>query len=718
MAANPEMMAEAQRRGLLPADKSALYDEAVRRGLIAEQKPAAVGAGELIRGIPRQVGLAGRYAVEGALALPATLANAVNVPLNAGLRAAGSDFQFPEQNQNVSAALTQAGLPEPQGANERVIGDASRLLAGGGAMIGGAKALSRGATGLTQAVLGTTAANPSAQAASAVGAGAAGGSVREAGGGPWEQFAAALVGGIAAPYAAGKIGDAAQSAASAVRRKLAPLEVEQQVRIVFERSGVNWGELSAKARQSLVEDAQAAVYSGQQLDNAALRRLADYRSIGATPLRGDITQDPGTLTRQRNLAKTQANMAAPVGPNLSDIQNQNAKTVLSTLDDLSSSSDDAFTTGQRVIGSVQATDDAAKAAENALYTQARESAGQNIPLQRAGFVNSAFEKLARENKDPFLPAEIRSVLNNISKGQTVVNGQTVDTPFDVSTIDKLKTMLATASRNSSDGNVRSAIAIVRNSLEDVQPAPILPTRSQTVPATGAQTDAINQVSALPEEALRLLDTARAAARSRRNWQESLPFIEDALGGSTPDKFVQKHIIGGSVENLQGIKKLAGSSDVLRDSVRKQLVGYILKRGNADADVTRFSSKGMEDGLNALGGRKLRMWFSSEEVTQIKSAVRVAKYSQSQPIGSAVGNSNTGAVLISKSIEALQKLAQFVPAGEALISKPLQAVTVGAQARQLKDVGGVLAIPRPSQAVQPYGLAAAALIPGRDQDRRD
>jgi hypothetical protein len=68
-----------------------------------------------------------------------------------------------------------------------------------------------------------------------------------------------------------------------------------------------------------------AVVSGQPLDAAALRRLADYRNIGATPLLGDITQNPNILTQQRNLSKQLANTPNFSGANLPNIDNANAQ---------------------------------------------------------------------------------------------------------------------------------------------------------------------------------------------------------------------------------------------------------------------------------------------------------------------------------------------------------------------------------------------------------
>lgn len=673
------------------------------------EQPASVQAGNNLRAIPRQVGLAARYAVEGVGALPAMAGNVVGGLYNAGadaIQGDGQGFRFPDQNAALSGALTSAGLPEPQGADERVVGDISRLMAGAGSVAGGASALAKGAVAGKE-LLTTLAANPGSQMASAAGAGAAGGSVREAGGGPWEQFAASLLGGIAAPVALSAAQSGGRQLANTVRAALKPNEIDGQVQVVFERAGVDWGKLSAGARQQLVEDAKAAVYSGQNLDDMALRRLADYRSTGATPLTGDITQDPGLLTKQRNLAKTQANMSATGPLDLSRVQNQNAKAVLGVLDDSASSSKDAYATGQSVIERVKSADDALTVEKNAAYEAARDAAGQDFPLTPATFINKAREELDRQLKGKHLPAEISNTLDDIASGKA---------PFDVRIIDILKTDLATASRGSKDGNVRAAIKIVRDALESTEPKLGQFGGSQVV--TKQAGDAIAAASKLPKEALTLLDKARKLSASQFKWRESAPFIEDALGGAEPDKFVQKHVINGSVSSLAKLHKLAGGDPILRDAVRTQLVGYIKARGGADTDVTKLSSAGLEKGLEQIGDRKLSMWFTPQEINKLKSAVRVAKYMQSQPIGSAVNNSNSGAMIVGKVLDFIQSKSKLVPLGEAMIAGPITNIRAGAQARQLQNISGALVIPTPRQPLPAGALALGAAVPPRDKDSRN
>ena len=94
---------------------------------VQELKPASVKAGESMSGIPRQLGLTARYALEG----PAQLAQIATEPL----RLLTDKLTGTKNSRPLSAVASQfadtLGLPSPQGADERVVGDAARLVSGG-----------------------------------------------------------------------------------------------------------------------------------------------------------------------------------------------------------------------------------------------------------------------------------------------------------------------------------------------------------------------------------------------------------------------------------------------------------------------------------------------------------------------------------------------------------------------------------------------------------
>lgn len=166
-----------------------------------EAAPAAPQPRSFGQEAGRQLGLTARHAINGVAALPAMAADAVGGLANAGLdlvRGEGNGFRFPKQADALNSALTQAGLPQPENALERVVGDATSAVAGAGGTVAlGAKLAGNAASGVTQTVGKALSAEPGLQTASAAtGAGAAG-ITREAGGGEGAQLAAGLAGALA-----------------------------------------------------------------------------------------------------------------------------------------------------------------------------------------------------------------------------------------------------------------------------------------------------------------------------------------------------------------------------------------------------------------------------------------------------------------------------------------------------------------------------------------
>jgi hypothetical protein len=131
-------------------------------------------------------------------------------------------------------------------------------------------------------------------------------------------------------------------------------------------------------------------------------------------------------------------------------------------------------------------------------------------------------------------------------------------------------------------------------------------------------------------------------------------------------------------------------------------------------VTNFSSAGMKDALKALGDRKLELFFGPDEIQQIKSAVNVGRYMQSQPIGSAVNNSNSGALLLGRMSSMLDS-ASGLPFVGPMVSQPISGGLLRMQARSMGDLSkGLLSeqVQRPG-AVNPAiisGLLAAPVLP--------
>lgn len=656
-----------------------------------------------IGGIPRQIGLTARYGLEGLGSIPQILGGAME---GIGVEGAGGNL-----GQTIANVI---GLPSPSGVTERTVAEAAKLLTPAAGFIKGGEALSK-LGGVTGRVGGLLASNPAAQLQSAAGAGLLGGYTKETGGDEASQFVASLAGGVGAPFgvaALKAVPGAAMNAAKRFVSTVAPNAVRQQatpqidiaIRNALEPSGITLDQLPANVRASIRADVAEAMKQGGDLDPAALQRLAAYRMTGATPRAANLTLDPVALTQQKNLAKLGANSKDPAAQLLARAENENNAALIRNLNELGAERGDLYRAGESIVGSVQARDAAMREQENALYRAARDQAGRQIPLDREAFVNDAYQRIAESGKGAFLPTEISNLLNQIRVGKFTNAGQEFDVPFNVDVIDNLKTTLANASRSSQDGNTRAAIRAVRDALEN---API-DARGRQVGGNqlvsretlaGAQ----NRANTLSSEAMRAFDEARSFARGRRQWQESSPAIESALGGAQPDRFVEQFIIGSgdrsSANNASLLRnELANNPEALgqtKSAIANWLKGKALS--GATDEVGNFSQSAYNKALKQLGDNKLRLFFSDPEIAQLKAVGKVASYEQVQPRGSAVNNSNTAPTLVAGLLDRIgsSPFLSKIPLGSALAT-PIQNISIGQRAQAATNVPRSLVVPRQTQ----------------------
>ena len=161
----------------------------------------------LLRGENRQLELASRNVVEGALTLPSMAANALggvsNYIMDLTDRVIGNDapeeekFRFIDQAQNIHDTLTRLGVPEPETETEKLISKITQtgVAAGTGMGLGGV--LAKSASPVTAGVGKSLGAAPVAQLAGSVTGPVAGEVAEAAGAGPVVQTVAEIAGGVA-----------------------------------------------------------------------------------------------------------------------------------------------------------------------------------------------------------------------------------------------------------------------------------------------------------------------------------------------------------------------------------------------------------------------------------------------------------------------------------------------------------------------------------------
>jgi len=170
----PQQLPKIDLRGMANPDQNAGFrevDPSMIGQPVVQQTPVRQNQNSFAGEIARQVGLTGRYGMEGL----GQVADIVGTPLNMLInRATDNRLQLQPPSQAMSNFATMLGLPQPQNNLERGVGNVTRAVAGIPAM-GGVGGLLQKAPSLTAQVVGRgLAAQPIAQAAGAtVGTGAA-----------------------------------------------------------------------------------------------------------------------------------------------------------------------------------------------------------------------------------------------------------------------------------------------------------------------------------------------------------------------------------------------------------------------------------------------------------------------------------------------------------------------------------------------------------------
>lgn len=552
-------------------------------------------------------------------------------------------------------------LPTAATADERIASDIAGTTTNAMLGMGAGRAIAQAASPVVAGVGRMLTANPGMQLASAAAAGGAGGYTRETGGNAGSQLAAALAAGVATPFAMG----GAQRAGAAVQQAVKPrAQVVPQIDITINNamrdSGMKLGDLPADVARSIRADVAQAMQTGGSLSDDAVRRLADYRMTGLTPTRASLTRNASDFTREKNLAKLGANSNDPVAQQLAEVQNANNRTLTQGLNDLgAATAGDQISGAERIMGALSARNDRAKSIIDSAYASARDTEGRAAMLDPAAFTRQADDLLKKQLLQAKLPPDIRQLLNGTSTGEI---------PFTVDVAEQFKTRLAEAARDASragDGSTAKAVGLVRTALEN---APLQP---------GQQ---------IGQQSIDAFNKARALNRSWMNIVDRTPALQAVRDGIEPDKFVQQFIVGNgkgsSVMDVAQLKNSIKGNTEAMQSVKEQIAAFLKSKalkGAAD-EVGDFSQSGYNKALEAVGERKLSLFFSPDEVNRLKAIGRVASYEQVPPTGAAVNNSNTaGAVGGLLERVAGSGLLSKLPLGRAAIGEPLQNIVIGQQA---------------------------------------
>lgn len=487
---------------------------------------------------------------------------------------------------------------------------------------------------------------------------------------------AGIIGGVVgqpvAEVGAKVVGTAANKALGVVR-KVFPAQQDSTVSAISNASPELQGAI-AKARTS-----------GADIDPQALARQveADSLPVKMSLTEGQAKQDPILISNEMNMrGQNPAVVYKLRDQNQQLINNMNAIRANVAPD---AAAPDHVVAGQNLIESVEQADAAKRAAVTSTYKALKDANGGQFPVDGQTFVANADNALSQEMKAPFLPAQVRQIMDGFKGSET-----TPPKPMTFENFENLRTILASEARKADragDGNAEAAIATVRNSLE-------------SLPMQG---EAANVKP--------LADAARAAARDRFQQIDETPALKAVVSGNaTADNFIQKYVVGGSKEGLANLALTLKDDPVALQTIKAGVVNYLKKSAGIVNDNGNFSQSGYNKALESVRP-KLGVIFNPDEVKMLDTVGNVARYTQLQPRGSYVNNSNTDVAAVARGVAA-HAVDTFTntPVGSIVnrgVSSVLEKKANSARLGEILDVGAGASSPGTTQKLLTRTIPALA-----------
>lgn len=410
--------------------------------------------------------------------------------------------------------------------------------------------------------------------------------------------------------------------------------------------------LLAKASPELQNELKAVPVN--QINMPAFERHveADTLPVPVRLTRGQATQDVNLLSDEMNMRGKNPELA-------NRFNEQNGKLIENMNAIRDKAAPDVYGTNhienaETVINAYKALDDARTADISAKYKALEEAAGGDFPIDGRQFVANAEVLLSKKLKTDFLPPAIAKQLERYKNGEKMTFEQ----------FEAMRTNLASEMRKaerSGDGNAKTASSLVRQALEDL-------------PLSGEA-----------EKLKPLANEARTAAKARFDLLKKDPAYDAAVNDVAPDKFINKYIISGDKRSLEALTAQLGKGSEGHQAVSAAVINWLKNKAGVIDNNGNFSQAGYNKALQQLDPKLLEL-VDGETAQQLKALGNVARYTQAQPRGSYVNQSNTfvaGAKEMAKGgLEKTANLAGFgvVPIG----TMTREALANRAAAKQTKE----------------------------------
>jgi hypothetical protein len=263
---------------------------------------------------------------------------------------------------------------------------------------------------------------------------------------------------------------------------------------------------------------------------------------------------------------------------------------------------------QGIIDAYKELDNNLNTSINADYQRLRDAAGGQFPVDAPQLLKNVETKLKKELLSNEAPAGQFNELKRLAEN----NAMTFEDYLS------LRRNLGDIARTSQDGSVRKAASYM---IEELEKLPLQKEAAALKP---------------------LADKARASAKSRFQMLEKDPAMKAAVDDSVPaDKFIDKFVVNGVHKNINTMVENLGKDSPAHQHMAAGTVNWLTDKAGIVDGNGNFSQAGYNKALKKLDDvQNLNAIFNQEAASQLKTLGNVARYTQAQPRGAFVNNSNT------------------------------------------------------------------------------
>jgi len=354
-----------------------------------------------------------------------------------------------------------------------------------------------------------------------------------------------------------------------------------------------------------------AALAGKNLDTSFIRHIeADSLPIQMRLTEGQSTGDIIKISQEQNrrgkdpeLARRFNEQNGQLIENINEIRQRAAPDVYGTK---------TIENSQAIIDRYKTMDEASNVKIRDAYKKLEEANGGKFPVDGVALANNAEALLGKKLKTEFLPSSIKSQLDRFKAGE----------PMTFEQFEAMRTNIAAEIRKaerSGDGNAEMALSLVRQTLEDL-------------PLEKGAAGALKPIA----------DQARTLAKQRFKMLEKDPAYKAAVNDTVAaDKYIDKFVINGVNKNIRTMVDHLGRNSEAHQHMAAGTTNWLKDKAGIVDETGNFSQAAYNRALKKLDDvNNLQEIYTPEAAGQLKTLGNVARYTQFQPRGAFVNNSNT------------------------------------------------------------------------------